>query len=381
MKRITLILLTALTAQQAFANDTNATEKVDASAVTQFALPPVASTTIDKATTSVLFPPLFELQEQTVFALPSPLSQAQVSRLNTENTEADFERSRASKQTSSPAKKWDHLLPFFAEDVVMNGYDLPLPFGISIIYANVQQDMTLTDLSVGFRGSEKVDIDFVSFDDTSSNTHTPQLKLDAWVLPFMNVFATVGKLSGTVGINFAIDGNEALKQGNIDCSLIKNRPLCNALADKRLEVEDIEASLTGMSYGAGVMFVGGWESYFVSVPITFTWTDMDRNETDGYVVNVLPRVGKQFQFNNGSSLSLYVGASYLKSQLTLSGSQPIPGTEESIDYKIEQENVDKWMGLVGGSYNLSKRWMLAFEYGGIGGASRQQFITNLSYRY
>jgi len=197
----------------------------------------------------------------------------------------------------------------------------------------------------------------------------------------MNVFATVGKLSGTVGINFAIDGNEALEQGNIDCALIKNRPLCNALGDKRLEVEDIEASLTGMSYGAGVMFVGGWNSYFISVPVTFTWTDMDRSETDGYVVNILPRVGKQFQFNNGSSLSLYVGTSYLKSQLTLSGSQPIPGTEESIDYKIKQENVDKWMGLVGGNYNLSKHWSLAFEYGGIGGGSRQQFITNLSYRY
>lgn len=285
------------------------------------------------------------------------------------------------QQASPPAKKWVHPLPFYAEEIVMNGYDLPLPFGISLIYANVQQDMMLTDLSVGFRGSEKVDIDFVSFENTKSNTHTPQLKLDAWLFPFMNVFATVGQVSGSVGINFAIDGNDALQQLNIDCSLIKNKPMCNALGDKRLEVEDIEANLSGMSYSTGMMFVGGWNSYFISVPITFTWTNMNRSDTEGYITNILPRVGKQFLFNNGSSLSLYIGTSYLKSQLTLSGSQPIPGTEESIDYKINQENVDKWMGLVGGNYNVSKRWSLAFEYGGIGGASRQQFIANLSYRY
>ena len=380
MKLATLTLLTALTAPLALANDTNATRQADSSAVTT--LTPATSAAIDDtATPSVLFPALFKPQDETAFGLQPLEYQEKEIILSAETFASKLAVSSAGKQATSPARKWDRALPFFAEEVVMNGYDLPLPFGISFIYANVQQDMTLTDLSVGFHGSDKVDIDFVSFDNTKSNTHTPQLKLDAWVLPFMNVFATVGKLSGTVGINFAIDGNEALEQGNIDCSLPKNRPVCKALGDKRFEVDDIEASLTGMSYGAGVMFVGGWNSYFISVPVTFTWTDMDRSETDGYIVNILPRVGKQLQFNNGSSLSLYVGSSYLKSQLTLSGSQPIPGTEESIDYKIKQENVDKWMGLVGGNYNFSKHWSLAFEYGGIGGGSRQQFITNLTYRY
>ncbi|QFI37972.1 hypothetical protein FR932_08965 [Moritella marina ATCC 15381] len=371
MKRITLTLLTALTAPLTFANNTDSVAQADT------------------ASSNALFPPLFDVQDDTIFGLPSLMSQdmsqeqnaAILTQEDIESKTSKLDLPIADKKTANPGKKWEHALPFFAEDVIMNGYDLPLPFGISIIYANVQQDMTLTDLSVGYGGGPKYDIDFVSFDNTESNTHTPQLKLDAWVLPFMNVFATVGKLTGTVGINFAIDGNQALAQLGTDCSSRIKPPECYLLTDQRLEVEDIEASLTGMSYGAGMMFVGGWNSYFISVPVTFTWTDMDRSDTEGYVVNVLPRVGKQFQFNNGSSLSLYVGTSYLKSQLTLSGSQPIPGTDQSIDYKVEQENVDKWMGLVGGSYNLSKHWMVAFEYGGIGGASRQQFITNLSYRY
>lgn len=290
-----------------------------------------------------------------------------------------FEIIDTPKQSIPPSKQWESVLPFFAQDVIMNGYDLPLPFGISLIYAKVQQDMRLTDLSLGFNGSEKVDIEFISFDTITSNTSTPHLKLDAWILPFMNVFATVGKLSGSVDINFAIDGNKALDQLGSDCSK-KIKPLeCYLLTDKRIEIEE-QSSLAGTSYSVGTVFVGGWNSYFIAVPITFSWSKMDR-DTSGYVINVLPRVGKKFQLNNGSSLALYAGTSYLTSRLTLTGTQPIDDSGESFEYQIKQENTNKWMGLIGGNYSIKEGWSLAFEYGGIGGISRQQFITNLTYRY
>jgi len=290
-----------------------------------------------------------------------------------------FEIINTAKQSASPSKQWESMLPFFAQDVIMSGYDLPIPFGISLIYAKVKQDMRLTDLSLGFNGSEKVDIEFISFDTITSDTSTPHLKLDAWVLPFMNVFATVGKLSGSVDINFSIDGNKALDQLGTDCS-VKRKPLeCYLLADKRIEVEE-QSSLVGTSYSVGTVFVGGWNSYFIAVPITFSWSKMDR-DTSGYVINVLPRVGKKFQLNNGSSFALYAGTSYLTSRLMLTGSQPIDDSGESFEYQIKQENTDKWMGLVGGNYSIKEGWSLAFEYGGIGGISRQQFITNLTYRY
>lgn len=247
--------------------------------------------------------------------------------------------------------KWDRILPFYGEEVVMSGYDLPLPFGISVIYASVQQDMSLTDLAIGYNGSKKIDIDFISFDNTTANTATPHLKLDAWIFPFMNVFATVGKLSGSVDINFSIDGN-----------VIKE-----------------ESILSGTSYSLGTVLVGGWNSYFVAVPVTLSWSEMEQ-DASGYVVNMLPRVGKKFQFDNGSSLALYAGTSYLQSRLTLTGTQAV-SSSKTIEYTIEQRNVDKFMGLAGGNYSFNKHWSMAFEYGGIGGGNRQQFISNLTYRY
>lgn len=283
--------------------------------------------------------------------------------------------------TVSVTKKWDRLLPFFGERAVMNGHDLPLPFGISVIYADAQQDMTLTDLSVGFEGSKEFDLDFISFDNTISHTQTPQLKLDAWVLPFMNVFATFGKVVGTANINFAIDGNEALKQMGIKCPSETNTDICKKLNNQRFEIDEVEADISGMSYSTGLVLIGGWNSYFILLPVVLSWTDMERNDSDSYTVNISPRLGKKFTFNNGTHLSLYTGVSYLNSQQRLSGSQDIDGTGESFNYTISQENIDKWMGVAGGSYSLTKHWSLAFEYGGFDGGNRRQFVSNLTYRY
>jgi hypothetical protein len=283
--------------------------------------------------------------------------------------------------TATAAKNWDRILPFFGERAVMNGHDLPLLFGISVIYADAQQDMTKTDLSIGFEDSKEFDLDFISFDNTISHTQTPQLKLDAWVLPFMNVFATFGKVVGTANINFAIDGNKALKQMGIKCPSANNKAICENLTDQRFEIDEVEAGISGMSYSTGLVLIGGLNSYFMLLPIVLSWTDMERNDSDSYTVNISPRLGKKFTFNNGTNLSLYTGVSYLNSQQTLSGSQTMGEAGESFNYTISQENIDKWMGVVGDSYSVTKHWSLAFEYGGFDGGNRRQFVSNLTYRY
>jgi len=282
---------------------------------------------------------------------------------------------------SVSTKKWDHVLPFFGEDVVMNGYDLALPFGISVIYASAQQDMTLTDLSIGFQESQQRELEFLSFDNTISKTQTPQLKIDAWILPFVNVFATFGQVTGTANINFAVDGDVALRQMGVKCPSPTNDKICTALENQRIEIAEVEADISGMSYSTGLILVGGWRNYFILLPVSFTWTDMKRNDSDSYTVNIPPRIGKKFPFANGTRLSLYTGISYLNSQQTLSGSQDLAGTDESFTYTIDQENIDKWMAVVGGSYSLTKHWSFAFEYGGMDGGNRQQLVSNLTFRY
>ena len=281
----------------------------------------------------------------------------------------------------TPTKQWDRLLPFFGEKAVMNGYDLALPFGISVVYASAQQDMTLTDLSIGFQDSQQRDLEFISFDDTISKTNTPQLKVDAWLFPFMNVFATFGKVTGSANINFAVEGNAVLRKMGVKCPSTTNRKICSTLNNQQFEIAEVEADISGMSYSTGIIFVGGWRDYFMLLPVSLTRTEMKRNDSDSYTVNISPRLGKKFAFNNGTQLSLYTGVSYLNSQQTLSGTQTLADPNEHFTYTIDQENIDKWMAVVGGSYSFTKHWSLAFEYGGMDGGNRQQLVSNLTYRY
>ena len=44
---------------------------------------------------------------------------------------------------------WDHPLPFFGQEVTELGFELPLPFGISIVPATFEQDLILRDLNLG----------------------------------------------------------------------------------------------------------------------------------------------------------------------------------------------------------------------------------------
>ncbi|MGR5304804.1 hypothetical protein [Vibrio mediterranei] len=281
--------------------------------------------------------------------------------------------------SDAPPKKWDRALPFYAQNVIDKGFSLPKPFGISVIYADTFQQMQLNDLEVGFRGSNKVPIDFVSFDNNTSHTQTPQLKLDAWVFPFMNVFATVGKISGEADIQFTIDGNDFINQAGIDCSKLANKPVCNRVEDKALTVP-VVADLSGTNYTVGTILASGWKDYFFTVPISASYADMRRSDAEGFVLNISPRVGKQIPLKGTQSIAIYAGATYLDSRLTISGSQPIPGISESIDYKVEQENIDKWLGLVGANYNFNRDWSISMEYGQ-NGSKKRQFVSSLTRRF
>ncbi|MCW8345418.1 hypothetical protein MD535_05150 [Vibrio sp. ZSDZ65] len=276
------------------------------------------------------------------------------------------------------AKKWDRALPFFAQEVIDKGYSLPKPYGISIIYTDTFQYMDITDLNVGINGSQKYPIEFVSFDNNSNNTQSPQLKLDAWVFPFMNVFGAVGKITGTADIGIKFSGNDLINQMGADCSLPPlQRPIVCLLKDEEAEFV-APAQLDGNNYTLGTILATGWNDYFVTLPISFTYADMRKNDAEGLILNVSPRVGKVIPTVGSQSVALYTGATYLDSTLTLTGTYTYSGV--GIDYKVKQSNTDKWAGLVGANYNFNRDWSLMMEYGWKSDRKRQ-FISALNRRF
>ncbi|WP_125828488.1 hypothetical protein [Paraferrimonas haliotis] len=294
---------------------------------------------------------------------------------------------KVNKDNEREALQWHRALPFFAQDVVDKGYDLPNPYGVSLIYAETKQTMTITELEAGFsfwdRG--RIPMMFVTFDNNSSHSRSPQLKVDAWLFPFMNLFASVGKVSGTAHIEFELDGNDLIDQIGLECKPFPPQPLCQKLYDflKDGSVHvPLDVDLDGYNYTLGTVLAAGWNDFFIAVPVSFSYIEMDKANAQELVLNASARIGKQFSWSRGHSIDGYIGASYLDSDLTLIGKHYLPVGEpnEYIDYKIRQENIDKWMMLVGANYNFNKVWSISAEIG-YKSSDKQQFISSLNYRF
>jgi len=283
---------------------------------------------------------------------------------------------------TEPEKRWwDHKMPFHAQKVIDMGYDLPLPYGLKLGYLNVDQEQILTDLWVGFNGSEKVPLDWVSFDNAFSENDTAQLIFDTWVFPFMNVFAILGKIDGQAPVDVLIEGNGMLDQLEIDCSKPGNVLACSLLQDRQILLP-ITANFQGNNYGIGVNLAGGWKGFFATLPMSWVYADMDSSDTNGAVFSASPRVGKVFNLDSKGNLALYIGGSYLDSDLTATGSYPVLAIDEdfTIDYRIDQQNKDQWTAVVGANWDINGRWSLQAEYNGFVG-SRDSWMGSISWRF
>ena len=155
--------------------------------------------------------------------------------------------------------------------------------------------------------------------------------------------------------------------------------MCNLLADQTF-VLDIEAKFRGNTYGAGTVLAGGWNNWFVTVPISYTYADMEGKETEGATTSITPRFGRVFNLGDKGNLALYTGGSYLRTKLTVQGTEVTPDGLLVIDYTIEQKNKDRWTVVLGGNWDISKRWSVSAEYNGFVG-SRDAFITSLVRRF
>ena len=283
------------------------------------------------------------------------------------------------RQGDDAPRKWDRKLPFLAQQVVDKGYDLPLPYGIGLTYANVDQEMLLDKLQVGINGRDKEPFEFVAFENASSQSDSFNLKVDAWLFPFMNVYALVGKIEGKAPMDVLLDGNDMLTHLGIDCTGFPPNPLCAILEDETY-VLPIEADYSGISYGVGTVFAGGWNNWFVTLPLSFTYADMEGKDTEGIATTVTPRFGRVFNAGNYGNFALYAGGNYLNTELTITGTVVDPTNTLEIDYTIDQDNKDKWNIVTGANWDINKRWSIAAEYNGYIG-SREAIIISIGTRF
>ena len=271
---------------------------------------------------------------------------------------------------------WDHPLPFFGQAVTELGFELPLPFGVSIVPATFEQDLTLRDLNLGLQGEADRPIEAVNFQNPSVRNTALQLKFDAWLFPFMNIFATVGHVDGRATIPLTVLGGDLFPE----------------LCDTRVAPDVCERELSGTAkpnydgtnWSIGTTLAMGWDQYFVVLPIVYAVSDIDILDTDVDALNVSPRVGINIELERYGDLSLFVGGTYLKAEVEVAGAITFDslvgqGGSRTLNYSLIEENKDAWNLALGGNWQITSAWGVMLEVGT--GGSRTDVIAGLTYRF
>ena len=283
-------------------------------------------------------------------------------------------------------QKYDRALPLRAQSVIDLGYDLPRPFGISIIPVMMRQDMSLTDLDISINNGPVSSIDFVDFATPSAESNTLQVKLDAWLFPFMNIFGSFGWIEGGANVPVIFKGDDFLDAIGLGARC-DGGPLQPELCVRTI-AGVAKPSYRGKSFTVGGTLATGWKKMFAVLPFSYTWTDLEGKDDSVEAYNISPRLGVTSDIGNWGAMSTYIGASYLDSTNvvtdtlvvdTSNSGVPELGDTATLDYKINQTNKNKWNYLIGFSWNISRAWSAQAEAGF--GGTRSNFISSVTYRY
>ena len=292
---------------------------------------------------------------------------------------------KRSGATPIKGREWGRPLPFLAQRVIDLGYDLPEPFGISVMPVTMHQEMNLDKLKFSISDGPLAEIDIVDFAGTSVDSDTLQIKLDAWLFPFMNIFASVGFLDGGADVPVLIQGEDLMNYFGLgarcDGGLLEP-DMC-----QRTLAADFKPVYSGETYTAGFTLATGWEKMFVALPFSYTWTHLDDGKRPE-AFNISPRIGVNSDIGSWGAMSTYMGATYMDSTNTVTGTYtfdtsdsgvPELGDTTTINYQVDQSNKDKWNYLIGFNWAITKKWSVMAEAGF--GGSRSNFISSFGYRF
>ena len=333
---------------------------------------------------------------------------------------------------SLKTKPYPYALPIWGAKVTAKGFDLPYSAGISANLFVQKSDLIISDLYVGFNNGPMYDLDeIVRFNNSVASAAVLSIRPDVWVLPFLNVYAILGKSNTSTEINAGVWIPDQTNTWNEVTSF------------------STKAEFTSTSFGFGMTPTIGVAGGFLALDMNTAWTDVSALDKPVFTFVFGPRFGKTFKFKKERSLAVWAGGFRVQFSSETSGSialseiidtdglqtkvddgltkvadtqvavdewwagltpveQKNPGNiakhetadrvlqttgnlltsmdgalnddqSATVQYSLQKDLKDKWNFVIGSQYQFSKHFMVRAEYGFLG--SRQQFMTGLQYRF
>lgn len=284
------------------------------------------------------------------------------------------------------------VLPFLGDEARKRGYELPLPFGLNINYMNIRQNIDVD--SINFNGlslkGHSLDNAFkINVGNTRERSKTETVKLDAWLLPFMNVYGLVGYTDGHSVSQIGVD-----VLGPHGHSIPLAPKYKNQLQNLAFQLD-----FKGTTYGVGTTLVGGVGNWFTAFDANYTQTRFDILDGSIDAFTISPRIGYRFNTPGNDTLhlpsgklNLWVGTMYQDVQQEFKGSlsdltMPSAALQDMVNlankdnkgrFDVKQHLSSPWNVLVGAQYELTRNFNVTTE---IGFADRNSFFVAGEYRF
>ena len=335
--------------------------------------------------------------------------------------------------TRIDSTEYNYILPILGEKTHALGFDLPRPLGFSVQYIWQQSNILISDVSVGFNSSELINVDeLINFNETTSSTQGFNFRPDLWILPFLNIygiFATANSqtfVDVSVGIPNIDGGMDELFniQSNVDVptttfgfgftptagiwggwiALDMNMTWTNVetldenvftfVFDPRIgktfnfKKPDRNISVWVGAFGLNINRNTSGSIAFNEVMDADSWYEKINTgqekvgeaqiDLDDWWENLTPieqnnPVNIARKETNQKKLDV-AGVVLVKAE------DAVGNVENStVKYEIDKRPASIWNFTLGSQFQLSKRWMIRLEYGGL--SNRKHVIGGLQYRF
>ena len=255
--------------------------------------------------------------------------------------------------------RWPHPLPFLADQAIKRGYELPLPFGLSAVYYYIERDVDVSNVRVGLNDAPLRDVSqFVNLG-SRSHTSVAALRFDAWLLPFLNVYALVGSVTNNTTTKGTVTVPRLVLPGSLTFDVSG------------------KSHLDGFVGGAGLTLVGGYRQFFVLGDVNYTQTDIGFDDRFKALVGTV-RVGWNGKILD-APVRLWLGGMYWGTEGTVSASVTVPNVGK-VSFEALQAPTHPLNATIGGSVTLFRHWDLFVEYG-TNAKDVQTFATGVTFRF
>ena len=253
----------------------------------------------------------------------------------------------AQEAAAQEEKRWSDFLPLLKGEALARGYQLPLPFGVGGTFTILSgRDVKVDDLSIGVDGSRPESVSqFVDLG-SESDVFNANLKLDTWILPFLNVYGLLGYVYNESKTNVHATVPRP-GGGTFDFDL------------------DVDTTLDGFVGGAGITLAGGYKDFFVVLDSNYSKTDIGFDDRFRALTASL-RTGLQGELGDVPA-QFWTGVAYWDTANVAKSTTDVPGVGV-VAFEADQGPEYPWLLDFGSNLRISRQFEffidVAFDFHG-----------------